>query len=152
VPPTQAPGQDPNARAQPAPGWISRCASDARQGALECAVEQSAVLTSTGQLVAAVAIRVPSNSRQPEMLIQVPVGLFLPSGVNVQIDESKPHPVVVQTCDLKGCYAATPVSAEMLTSLKAGKRLGITFQTNTKENITVPLTLGNFAEAFQKIQ
>jgi invasion protein IalB len=134
------------------PEWVSRCASEARGGALECAIEQTVFLSKTGQLVAAVTIRVPADTRQPSLAIQVPVGLYLPAGVSLQIDEGKPLALVLQTCDLKGCYAATPVSPEMLAALKSGKTLIITFQNLNKEGIRVPLQLTNFAEAYQRIQ
>ena len=116
----------------PASEWISRCASDARQGALECVVEQTAVLQKTGQLVAAVSIRVPADTHQPSLAVQIPVGLFLPAGVTLQIDEKKPLNLTLQTCDLKGWYAATPIAAELLAELKAGKKLAVSFQNLTK--------------------
>lgn len=136
----------------PGSEWISRCASDARQSALECVVEQTAVLQKTGQLVAAVSIRVPSDTHQPSLAVQIPVGLFLPAGVTLQIDERKPVNLTLQTCDLKGCYAAMPISPELLAALKSGKKLAVSFQNLTKENISVPLQLTNFDQAYQKIQ
>jgi hypothetical protein len=36
--------------------------------------------------------------------------------------------------------------------MKDGKLFKITLQNMAKENISVPLTLANFAEAYQKIQ
>jgi invasion protein IalB len=134
------------------PEWVSRCASEARAGALECVIEQTVFLSKTGQLVAAVTIRVPADTRQPGLAVQVPVGLFLPAGVGLQIDDGKPLALALQTCDLKGCYAATPVSAELLASLRSGKTLTIIFQNLTKESIKVPLQLANFADAYQRIQ
>jgi invasion protein IalB len=132
--------------------WVSRCASEARQGTLECVVEQTAVLQKTGQLVAAVSIRVPADTHQPSLAVQIPVGLFLPAGVTLQVDDKKAISLTLQTCDLKGCYAATPISPELLADLKAGKKLAVSFQNLTKENITVPLQLTNFNQAYQKIQ
>jgi invasion protein IalB len=146
-----APATD-GAATPPASEWISRCASEARQGSLECMLEQTAVLSKTGQLVAAVSVRVPADTHQPVMAVQVPNGLFLPAGVNLQIDEKKPLSLPLQTCDVKGCYAGMSISAELLADLKAGKKLAVTFQNLTKENITVPLQLTNFAQAYQKIQ
>jgi invasion protein IalB len=138
----------------PPPGaeWVSRCASEARQGTLECVVEQTAVLHKTGQLVAAVSIRVPADTHQPSLAVQIPVGLFLPAGVTLQVDDKKAISLTLQTCDLKGCYAATPISPELLSDLKAGKKLAVSFQNLTKENISVPLQLTNFNQAYQKIQ
>ncbi|MFI5013302.1 MAG: invasion associated locus B family protein [Hyphomicrobiales bacterium] len=150
--PAAAPAAADATQTPPPPEWVSRCASDARQGALECAVEQTAFLSKTGQLVAAVTIRVPPDTRQPTMAIQVPVGLFLPGGVSLQIDDGKPLTLALQTCDLKGCYAGMMVTPEMLAALRAGKKLAITFQSLSKENITIPMQLTNFAQAYQKIQ
>jgi invasion protein IalB len=140
---------DANAQSQPV--WTSRCASDGRQAALSCEVEQSLYMTKTGQLVASVNVKVPPETRQPVMMIQLPVGLFLPAGVNMQIDEGKPQPLAIQTCDLKGCYAATTISPELLGSMKSGKRLAVVFQNLSKENVTLPFALSGFAEGFDKI-
>ena len=152
APAPAAPAPPEGSSAAPPPGWISRCASEARQGALECVVEQTVFLSKTGQLIAAVTIRVPPDTRQPSLAVQVPVGLYLPAGVTLQIDDGKPLALVLQTCDLKGCYAATPVSPELLGELKSGKTLTVTFQNLQKESIRIPLQLTNFAEAYQRIQ
>jgi invasion protein IalB len=160
--PPAAPAQKPPAagESQPAPnpnppaggGWVSKCVSESRQNPVECSMEQTVVLTNTGQLLASILVRVPTDTHQPVMMIQVPVGLYLPAGLNLQIDEGKPQPVPLQTCDLKGCYAGMQISPELIASLKAGKRLTMTFQNLAKNNVVVPMALDNFADAYQKIQ
>jgi invasion protein IalB len=135
-----------------APEWGSRCASNNRQSAPECFMEQTAVLTKTGQLVASMTIRLPASSKQPVMMVQLPVGLYLPAGIVIKIDDGAPMRLVVQTCDLKGCYAGEQISAELLTAMKSGKQLAIVFQDLAKKDITVPLTLARFAEAYERIQ
>lgn len=145
-------GQAPKLNLQPGAGWSSKCASETRQTPVECSIEQTVVVTSTGQLLASVVIRVPADTRQPVMMIQVPVGLYLPAGLNMQVDDAKPQPLALQTCDLKGCYAGTPVTPEMIKAMKDGKLFKITLQNMAKENISVPLTLANFAEAYQNVQ
>jgi invasion protein IalB len=115
-------------------------------------MEQTVVLTSSGQLLASVMLRFPANTREPVLMVQVPVGLFLPAGLSLQVDENKPVTLPLQTCDLKGCYAGAPVAADFLNAMKSGKRLLVTFQNMAKENVGVPLSLENFAEAYQKTQ
>lgn len=137
--------------AQPQPVWTSRCSSDGRKAALFCEVEQSLFITKTGQLVASLNVKLPPETRQPVMMIQLPVGLFLPGGVNLQIDESKPQALVIQTCDLKGCYAATTISRELLGAMKSGKRLSVVFQNLNKENVNLAFVLSGFAESYDKI-
>jgi invasion protein IalB len=154
APPAAAPAQPPAQAGQPPknPGWASRCTSESRQSPVECAMEQTVVLTSSGQLLASFVLRFPANTREPLMMVQVPVGLFLPAGLSLQVDENKPVTLALQTCDLKGCYAGAPVPADMLNAMKSGKRLLVTFQNMAKENVGVPLSLENFSEAYQKMQ
>lgn len=140
------------AEAPPPPSWVSRCTSDRRKSVPECAVEQRVVLTRTGQLLAAVTVRLPPNSGHPVMMIQLPVGLFLPAGVHVRIDERPPTQLALQTCDVQGCYAGTPISPDMLAGMKAGKRFNVAFQNLSKETITVGFDLANFAEAYGRIE
>ncbi len=140
------------AQAPVAAAWRSHCNSATRQTVPECMVEQTAILGKTGQMLASVSVRVPPNGNQPVMMVQVPVGLFLPAGIHVRIDEQPPLQLVIQTCDLKGCYAGSPVSPDMLKAMKAGKQLGVEFQNLSKQAITVPLTLIQFAEAYRSIQ
>ena len=78
----------PPAEAAPAPaGWVARCASASRGAPLECAVEQTAVLTKTGQLIVLINIRVPGDTHAPVAVIQLPLGLNLPAGAKLGVDD-----------------------------------------------------------------
>jgi invasion protein IalB len=154
---TPAPAASPSPAEQqaaqpPAPGWISRCNSLSRDAPLECAVEETAVLTKTGQLIVLVNIRVASDTRQPVALVQLPLGLNLPAGAKLQVDDGKVIDLQIQTCENRGCYANAPVSPELLAALKSGKQLKIAFQNLNKEVITIPMPLADFAAAYEKIK
>ena len=82
-----APSDIPTANAPP--GWIARCSSAGRDTPLECAVEQSAVLSKTGQLLVLASIRVPGDTHAPVAFIQLPLGLNLPAGAKLQVDDGK---------------------------------------------------------------
>jgi invasion protein IalB len=71
------------------PGWVARCSSASRGAPLECAIEQSAVLTKTGQLIVLINIRVSAETRAPVALVQLPLGLNLPAGAKIQVDDGK---------------------------------------------------------------
>jgi invasion protein IalB len=138
--------------AAPPPGWIARCSSGSRSSSLECAIEQSAVLTKTGQLIVLINIRVPAETRAPIALVQLPLGLNLPAGAKLQVDDGKPADLQIQTCEARGCYANLPISPEMLATLKTGKQLKVSFQNLAKETITIPMPLSDFAAAYEKIK
>ncbi|MCP3390370.1 invasion associated locus B family protein [Bradyrhizobium sp. CCGB12] len=134
------------------PGWIVRCTSASREAPLECAMEQNAVLTKTGQTVVLINIRIAPDTRTPIALLQLPLGLNLPIGAKLQVDEGKTFDLQIQTCENRGCYASTPIAADLLTALRSGKQLKVSFQNMAKETIAIPMPLNDFAAAYDKIK
>ena len=153
-PPAAAPADNGAATANtpPPPGWAARCGSASRDAPLECAIEQSAVLPRTGQLVILVNIRVPADTHTPSALIQLPLGLNLPGGAKLQVDDGTATDMQIQTCEARGCYAGTTIAPDLLAAMKSGKQLKISFQNLNKETLTVPLPLADFAAAYDKIK
>jgi invasion protein IalB len=152
--PTPAPSPQA-AEAAPAnaptpPGWAARCTSASREAPLECAIEQTAVLSKTGQLIVLVNIRVPSDTHAPVALVQLPLGLNLPVGAKFQVDDGKAVDLQIQTCENRGCYASTPIAPDLLAALRSGKQLKVSFQNLGKE--TIPIPLADFAAAYDKIK
>ena len=115
-------------------------------------MEQTAVLSKTGQLVVLVNIRVPSDTHAPILLVQLPLGLNLPGGAKLQVDDGKVADLQIQTCENRGCYARTAVAPDVLAALKSGKQLKLSFQNLAKETITIPMPLTDFATAYDKIK
>ncbi|MGF6308675.1 invasion protein IalB [Bradyrhizobium sp. i1.8.4] len=133
-------------------GWVARCTSASREAPLECAMEQTAVLSKTGQLVVLVNIRVPGDTRTPVVLIQLPLGLNLPVGAKLQVDDGKAVDMPIQTCEARGCYINAPIAADVLTQLKSGKQLKVSFQNLGKETISIPMPLADFATVYDRIK
>jgi invasion protein IalB len=134
------------------PGWAARCTSASRDAPLECAMEQTAVLSKTGQLIVLVNIRVPSDTHTPVALVQLPLGLNLPVGAKFQVDDGKTIDLQIQTCENRGCYASTPIAADLLAALRSGHELKVSFQNLGKETITIPMPLADFAGTYDKIK
>lgn len=153
-----APAAAPPAEAAPAtppaapPGWAARCTSASRDAPLECAIEQTAILTKTGQLIVLVNIRVPSDTHTPVALVQLPLGINLPAGAKLQADDGKAVDMQIQTCENRGCYASTPLAPDVVAALRSGKQLKVLFQNLSKETITIPMPLTDFAAAYDKIK
>ncbi|MGA9091767.1 MAG: invasion associated locus B family protein, partial [Bradyrhizobium sp.] len=144
VPATPPSGATP-APPPASPGWAAHCNSVSRDAPLECAIEQNAVLTKTGQVVVVVAFRVAGDTRAPVAFVQLPLGLNLQTGTKLQVDDGKAIDLPIQTCENRGCYASNAVTPELLTALKSGKQLNVSFQNLAKETITVESTTGAVA-------
>jgi len=141
-----------NLKMSTSPAWVSKCVSESRKSPLVCSAEETVVLSNTGQAVASVIVRMQSDTHEPVMTIRVPLGLYLPAGLNIRIDDGKPRPVPLQTCDPQGCFAEMQISSDLLAALKGGKRLSILCKNSAKTDLVLPLLLDNFTDAFQKIQ
>jgi invasion protein IalB len=139
-------------QAAAAPGWAARCTSASRDAPLECAIEETAILTKTGQLVVLVNNRVPSDTHTPVALVQLPLGISLPVGAKFQVDDGKAVDLQIQICENRGCYASTPIAPDMLAALRSGKQLKVSFQNLAKETIAIPMPLTDFAATYDKIK
>ena len=93
-----------------------------------------------------------AETRAPVGLVQLPLGLNLPAGAKLQVDDGKASDLQIQTCEARGCYANLQIAPEMLTALKSGKQLKVSFQNLAKETIAIPMPLADFASAYEKIK
>ena len=118
---------------------------------LVCKAIQTIVLAKTRQLLLSAAVSKAAGSDTAALLLQLPHGLYNPAGVTMAIDAAKPATLEIQTCDAKGCYAGTQITAEQLGAMKTGSKLNIVFEDLKKQKITVPVPLKGFDEAFKKL-
>jgi invasion protein IalB len=144
---------------QPAPqkqqqrvSWVSNCTSTGRGQPLECAMEQRAIAKENSRLIGLVSIRVPSQTRKPVTMIQLPLNVFLPAGVNVDVDGDMTQNQAFQTCNQQGCFVGFPISDNMLKQMFNGGKFNVTFQYLDKKPFTLPMSLEGFTEAYNRIK
>jgi invasion protein IalB len=136
----------------PVSGWRTSCAAPDRAAAVDCTLEQGAFIAQTGQLVAKVTVRVDGADRKPALMIQTPLGLHLPTGVEIRVDDHKPESLALQTCDAAGCYAGMALSDALLARMSGGRQLLVSFQDLSKREVKVTMPLEGFSEGLKKIR
>lgn len=134
------------------PPWSARCSAATRDAALDCQLEQRAVVTDTGQLLLLVTIGVPGESRQPVLSIRTPLQMFLPAGVRIDIDGRNAQKLDFQTCDQQGCYTRGPISNALLEAMFKGLKLNIIIESINRQQLTVPMSLEGFTEVYGKVR
>lgn len=145
-------GQGQGAGQAEAPPWVARCTAPARDGPLDCQMEQRAVVTQTGRLLILVTVRVPAETRKPVMAIQVPLSLNLQAGIGIDIDGQNATKLDYQTCDAQGCYAGMPISDAFLQAMLKGLKLNVTIQSLNKQTLTVPMSLVSFTDFYGRVR
>ncbi len=144
-----APAQErPASPAQAVPNWLVNCTNTGADGALQCSMSQSVVLTATGERLLSVTIQKPGEQDDPTMMVTLPHGLFLPAGVQMSVDSEARDPLEVQTCEAAGCYAGLRIESALLVALRTGSELTFVIKDLQKRDITLALTLDGFADAY----
>ncbi len=144
--------EKPTTEQTPVSGWRASCAAADRTAPLDCALEQRAFVSQSGQLLVAVTVRVDGKDRKPALMVHTPLGLYLPAGVTIGVDEAKPDTLGLQTCDATGCYAGTALSDALLARMAGGRQLSVGFQDLLKRDVSVSMPLDGFAEGWKKIR
>jgi invasion protein IalB len=149
-----APKADAQPAAQPAQQpWATQCSATSRKAPLNCTMEQQVVVRETGRPIARISIQVgAAEPRKPAVLLHVPLSLSIGAGITMQIDEAEPLKFDVQTCDANGCYAGSPMTDEMIASLKRGQTLKVGFQGVNREPVSIPFSLAGFTASFENVQ
>jgi len=139
-------------KSNPPRAWSSTCTSTGRGSPLECALEQRAIARETNRVIGIITIRMPSETRKPVSMIQLPVGLFLPAGVNIDVDGDMAQNFPFQTCNANACFVGFPLSDALLKRMLNGGKFNVTFQYLNKKPVTLPMSLEGFSDAYARIK
>jgi invasion protein IalB len=131
--------------------WTVTCGDNA--GKLDCRASQQVYIKTTGQRLLAVAVRVPPDTKKPVLMLQAPLGVYLPAGASVKIGKGVPIALPFKGCDRFGCVADYDLKDAELAAMLKGSDITISVQNQNKRpafTITVPVT--GFADAYAKIK
>jgi invasion protein IalB len=131
-------------------GWRIECANDGK--ALDCRAINRVNHRDTRELIAAVAIRIPPDTKKPALIVQLPLGIQVTDKITLRVDEGQAEGYPVQTCTQTGCLVGAPASDALIAALRAGRELKVAFQSLAKQTITVTMPLAGFGLAYDKIK
>jgi len=130
--------------------WTVRCVTPG-DAPRSCVMLQNLVLKTGGQPVLQFAIAQPPGEDVASVLVSLPLGISLPPGISIRIDDGAVATFPVERCEPDGCRAAMKLRPSTLAQLSAGKALTITFSDGSRKPIKVPLSLAGFADAFKAL-
>jgi invasion protein IalB len=164
-------GEEPQATTATYGAWTLRCAApppappatDAKAapatsspspGVQQCEIAQSVQVQGQQAPIVQIAVGRSEQNGPLRFVVQVPVGSWLPAGVNVQIaDKGDPIALTYKRCLPGACLADTEFSAALRDTMKAQKTDGkITFQLVADKALTVPISFNGFASALEAME
>ncbi|NKB75881.1 MAG: hypothetical protein GKR96_02275 [Gammaproteobacteria bacterium] len=84
-------------------------------------------------------------------VFDVPLGVYLPTGVTMTIDNAESIQLSFERCDQNGCYAGTSLSEEIVQSLKKGQQAKVTFIDIANQKITATVSLDGFTAGLRAL-
>jgi invasion protein IalB len=146
-----------DATSQPAPKpviptWAVVCPATV-QGGLACYATQTAINPpqATPNLRVNGVLRVSSETKKPELVFLLPLGIYLPSGVTVKFGDSTSKAVAIETCNPNGCLVKYPAKDDEIAALQKGTDVTLSVRTPDKRTYTFTLPSRGFKAAYAKV-
>jgi invasion protein IalB len=131
--------------------WELRCEQPAGASREQCALIQSVVAEDKANANLVVIILKTSDGKSRLMRVIAPLGVLLPNGLGLKIDETDIGRAGFVKCLPSGCVAEVTMDDKLLDQLKNGKTATYIIHQVPDEGIGLPLTLGGFKDGFAKL-
>jgi len=148
--------------AQPAPAqqerlksthddWLVKCGQPAGASEEICWVEQKVTSEDRPNVGLTVIFRPAKKGEEGTLQIQAPLGVMLPRGLGLKIDDKDVGNVPFLRCLKSGCLAHAQVPDDLLSQFKAGgTAIFIVFDT-PEAGIGIPIALKGFSAALDGV-
>ena len=99
----------------------------------------------TGMVIVSAALREVQGNPKKHLMVMVPLGVALPAGLQIKIDEDKePTKLVYTICHPGGCTAEVEASDDIVNKLKKGKQMMVAAMNVAAKPIFLPVPLNGF--------
>jgi invasion protein IalB len=93
-----------------------------------------------------------NEKRDYALILSAPLGVHLPSGARIQVDDTASLNLVFERCDEAGCYAGTLVSANLDSAMESGSDLTVAIQDLNGREITARMSLLGYTSGMQALR
>ncbi len=132
--------------------WQLRCETPAGAKAEQCALVQYVAAEDRPNLTLVVIVLKTADNRNYLLRVVAPLGVLLPSGLGLKIDQNDIGRAGFVRCLTTGCVAEVVMDEGLLRSFKNGTQATfIIFQT-PEEGVGIPLSMKGFAAGFDSLK
>jgi invasion protein IalB len=131
--------------------WATRCETPPGAAHEQCAIVLSVVDQDRPNVILVIIVLNTADRKTRLMRVIAPLGVLLPPGVSLRIDNAEAGRLSFLQCLPNGCVAQLAMDEALIDKLKKGKTatLGI-FQT-PEEGVGVQAPLAGFKEAYEQL-
>jgi invasion protein IalB len=134
--------------------WRAKCTStdNDKNPQTTCHVFQDLLQKESGKRVLHIAIGYLPGKKPLAMIITLPLGISLPPGLSMRIDEKNGKQVPLQACFTNGCQTAFELEPAWQKKLMAGKNAEVIFYNIRNQAISIPVSLKGITAAINALE
>jgi invasion protein IalB len=131
--------------------WQIRCETPPGAQNEQCALFQSVVAEDRASVDITVLILKTADQKSRLMRVQAPLGVLLPAGLGLKIDNADVGRAGFVRCLPRGCYAEVVMDDTLVSKMRSGQTATFfIFQTH-EEGIGFPMGLKGFGDGYDKL-
>ena len=128
--------------------WALVCDTPPGASGEQCALVQNVVAEDRQEMGLSVVVLRTADRKSELLRVLAPLGVLLPNGLGLYIDDKEIGNAFFTRCFNDGCYAEVVLEDKLVEALKSGSTATfIVFQT-PEEGIGIPIDLSGFGDGF----
>jgi invasion protein IalB len=131
--------------------WQIRCETPPGAQSEQCALFQSVVAEDRANVGITVLVLKTADQKSRLMRVQAPLGVLLPAGLGLKIDQVDVGRAGFVRCLPRGCYAEVMMDDALIAKLRTGQTATFFIFQTPEEGIGFPLGLKGFGEGYDKL-
>jgi len=131
--------------------WQIRCDTPPGAKSEQCALIQSVSAEDRANVGLTVIVLKTADQKSRLMRVVAPLGVLLPSGLGLKIDNSDIGRAGFVRCLPNGCIAEVVMDDTLIQKLRTGKTATFVIFQTPEEGIGFPMSLNGFAEGYDKL-
>lgn len=133
--------------------WVKLCEkapniTDPKKELNVCLTHHERLDGNTGMVLVSAAIREVEGQDKKALMVMVPLGMALPPGVQVKVDEGEPVKLQFTLCHAAGCTAEGEATQPVIDQMNKGKQVVVAAINLAGKAIGFPVPLNGFDKAF----
>ncbi|MBX9825516.1 MAG: invasion associated locus B family protein [Xanthobacteraceae bacterium] len=136
--------------------WIVRCETHAGPPPQKLCemVQFTQVKGGQGGVISQVAIGRPVKGQPVKLVIQLPIGVWLPTGIKLMAGAKDPGLLTTfKRCLPQACFTDAEINADMIRKLRTATEAGqIQFKDGNQKDVSLPVSFKGFATAYDALQ
>ena len=132
--------------------WQVRCETPPGAQKEMCALIQSIVADDRPNIGLVVIVLKTADGKNRLLRVIAPLGVLLPSGLGLKIDNLDIGHAGFVRCQPSGCIAEVVMEDKLLDQFKTGKTAVFIISQTPEEGVGIPLQLAGFKEAFEQLK